>query len=1239
MNQIAQDSSPDFRNLFESAPGMYLVLLPDDPKFTIVAVSDAYLRATMTKKEEILGRGLFDVFPDNPDDPKATGVGNLQASLIRVLQDHVSDVMSVQKYDIRRPEEEGGGFEERFWRPVNSPVFDSNRKIAYLLHRVEDVSEVVQPRSTGTEVHRKLPPFITTIFTYAEEPKIRRIVRYIAPLLLALAGLVLQNYLRTMIGGKVFLLLYPAIFIGAVMAGFGPGIIAAVITSLGAWFYFVPFHYSFKFESGSDAFGLVVFTLMGVLFSIFGGILRSSRFKEREHQARLDSSNEKLRLVNRELTIRENKQTELLEKIRVLDKLKTQFFANVSHELRTPLTLILGPVEDLLAAQLPEAVKERLRLIQRNARGLLKQVNDLLDVARLEAGKYSVTYFETDLAKLVKNIASNFDSPAMGQGLKFSVVTPSRMPAQVDIEKVERILLNLLSNAFKFTPAGGIVRCQLRTKPGNIAVIEVADSGSGIPEKYRASIFERFFQIEESTIRRFGGTGLGLAIVKDFAEILHGSVQVSEAPEGGALFTVELPMKAPEGVKVEEQRDRIEKPPLEHLPESVVLINTPKITSSRVSEGTLRKAIILVVEDNTDMTQYICETLGSSYQLETAENGRVGLEKALKLSPDLIISDIMMPVMSGDQMFREIQNIPEIKAIPILILTARFDDELRIQLLNEGIQDYLIKPFIPEELRARVRNLLAIKSAEAKYRGLLESAQDAIIVVGATGNIEFVNDQVTKWFGYERVELIGQPMEILIPERLRGVHIRQRDEYLAHPTQRAMGRIGLDLKGRRKDGSEFPVDVSLSPSETLEEKIVTAVIRDMTEKHRQEAQIRFLAKISRMLAASLDYEETLKKAAALIVSEIADGCIVRLLEDDGKLHVKAVANRNPERQLALENLVKSLDARGIYLVDVSSVLSMHEVLLKSEFKNSDFNNLAIDEDEQRQLKQLGISSYAAIPLLIHDRLIGVLSFVSDVSRRRFEEFDTIFFESVGMRVVLSIENARLYKEAQASIKVREEILAIVSHDLKNPLTAIDMAGQLLPKIKANDQPKLLVFSEKIRRATDQMQRMIADLMDFSKIQTGKLAIVKHAEKPNAVIAMVFEMMKAQADEKGLKFSLEVSPELPVIQCDKQRIVQALSNLVGNAIKFTENNGHIHISAVESEGCVKFSVADTGPGISEEDLPKVFDRYWQAKRSKSLSAGLGLSITKGIIESHGGKIWVESKLGEGSIFYFMLPVSS
>ncbi len=420
----------------------------------------------------------------------------------------------------------------------------------------------------------------------------------------------------------------------------------------------------------------------------------------------------------------------LYQKLKELDQLKSQFFANVSHELRTPLALILGPTEKLLTTgELNEEQRDDLEVVERNARLLLKQVNDLLDVSKLEAGKMDINYAEVDLTQLVRLTAANFDGLAQERQISFAVETPEAVPAQVDAQKVQRVILNLLSNAFKYTPQGGSIRCVLSTSQSDrsldtapseedvlveCGVIAIQDSGSGVPPELRETIFERFRQGDGGSTRRFGGTGLGLAIVKEFVELHRGTIRVSDAPGGGAIFTVELPLVAlPDAVSTtigsHTDTEDLALPVLEELRSST---QTVGITQ----EQETAKPLVLVIEDNPEMNRFITGTLGTEYRTATALNGQEGLEQALTLHPDLILSDVMMPQMSGDQFVHQLRTYPELDTTPVILVTAMADDELRVQLLRKGAQDYLMKPFSVEELRARVGNLIAIK----RVRDLLQ---------------------------------------------------------------------------------------------------------------------------------------------------------------------------------------------------------------------------------------------------------------------------------------------------------------------------------------------------------------------------------------------------------------------------------------------------------------------------------------------------------------------------------------
>jgi signal transduction histidine kinase/ActR/RegA family two-component response regulator len=593
---------PDFRRLFEAGPGLYLVL---DPDLTIVAVSDAYLAATMTRREAIVGRDLFDVFPDNPDDPATEGVRNLRASLDRVRHHQVIDAMPVQRYDIRRPESEGGGFEERFWSPINSPVLGPAGKVDYIIHKVVDVTEFVRVKRRGAEQQR------------------------------------LAHDLR----GRTE-----------------------------------------KMET-----------------EIF---LRTQQAADTSRQ---------LKEANAELQ-------RMYEKTRELDQLKSQFFSSVSHELRTPLALILGPVERILTTRsLDDRLRCDLELVDLNARLLLRHVNDLLDASRLEAGMMTLAYARMDLAEFVRRVAGHFESLAMERGTEFTVETEAGGVAEFDPEKLQRVLFNLLANAFKFAPERARIRCSLRAAgqsppdgaPAARAVLEVADNGPGIAPEHREIVFERFRQIEGGSTRRFGGTGLGLAIARDFVHLHGGTLTIDDAPEGGALLVLELPMTAPAGTLVADGAQAGAMPaPSDPRIEMGSVHDASAATPAAADSKRLR---VLVVDDNPQMNRFVAECLSPAYGMASALNGQEGLEQALALRPDLIICDMMMPVMNGEEFLKEIRKHKEMEGTPIVFLTARTDEDLRVRLLRGGASDFIVKPFSPRELKARVDNLLrARRSAPAR---------------------------------------------------------------------------------------------------------------------------------------------------------------------------------------------------------------------------------------------------------------------------------------------------------------------------------------------------------------------------------------------------------------------------------------------------------------------------------------------------------------------------------------------
>lgn len=447
--------------------------------------------------------------------------------------------------------------------------------------------------------------------------------------------------------------------------------------------------------------------------------------KVREYQSELEN-----KVQSRTADLKEaNKKLEKLNnKLTKLDEVKTNFFTNVSHELRTPLALILGPAEKLLSNNnLPET-DQKLKLIQKNARVLLKHVNNLLDLSRLEAGKLKMNYINMDLSNIVKIVCSYFESLTAQKNINFNITAPEKLSAQADPEKIERILMNLLSNAFKYTPDHGTISCTLSQKE-NRAYFEIKDNGPGIDPKILESIFVRFQSSEQGLARNLGGVGLGLSIVKEFIEQHNGEIKPKNDEKGGAVFNFYIPLKAPAGAEVQEIIE------VDSIFDNELNTELAKKTMETELASNERKGdffisaeapSVLIVEDNIEMNNFISEVLKEQYNIYAAYDGEEGLEKTILFKPDLIISDIMMPKMSGDQFIEKVISNPELSSIPIIILTSKADDKMKIDLLRKGVHDYLNKPFTIDELKARVENIINIKVAKDLLQNELKNKSENI---------------------------------------------------------------------------------------------------------------------------------------------------------------------------------------------------------------------------------------------------------------------------------------------------------------------------------------------------------------------------------------------------------------------------------------------------------------------------------------------------------------------------------
>jgi len=527
--------------------------------------------------------------------------------------------------------------------------------------------------------------------------------------------------------------------------------------------------------------------------------------------------------------------------------------------------------------------------------------------------------------------------------------------------------------------------------------------------------------------------------------------------------------------------------------------------------------------------------------------------------------------------------------------------------------------------------------SEAKFAGIISISADAIISVDEEQRTILFNEGAEKIFGYSKAEAIGAPLDILIPEQLRAIH-RQHVERFAKGSESAgpMGERGSVIVGLRKNGEEFPADASVSKLEVGGKRILTVALRDVTEQHRIAKEQKFLDEIASVLASTLDYEETVESLATLVLGELGDFCIVDVLED-GVVRRMKVAHRDPSKAgLALALQQMQLDRRRPHLG--SSVLDTKQPLLMSKVPPEYVESIAQSDEELRALRELGPKSLMALPLQAHGRLVGALIFVRTTEAHQYTPTDLPLAEEVARRAALGVENARLYRVAQRAILARDNVLGVVAHDLRNPLALVSLQAAILRSCGTEPERRSKKTAEAIERAVTRMNRLIQDLLDVARLEAGRLSIEQARVPAGQVVSDSVEAQKLLASSASIDLRLDVARDVPEVWGDLDRLLQVFENLIGNAVKFTPPKGRIVVGAAPGDGEVLFWVADTGPGIAAEDLPHLFDRFWQARKAERHGAGLGLPIVKGIVEAHGGRIWVESAPGCGSTFFFTIPTA-
>jgi PAS domain S-box-containing protein len=1014
-----------------------------------------------------------------------------------------------------------------------------------------------------------------------------------------------------------------AAYISSWIGGLYAGLIGTIAGGIVCFYFFVPPERTWAVAEPRHFIVLGLFVVLGVVISVF---------------------HERFRRATRLLERTKDEAGHLYRKAKQVDELKTNLFAGVSHELRTPLTLVLGPAERLAAAPIADVNARRdIQLIARSARTLLHYVDDLLEVTRLEARSVEPEYEETDLARLVRFVASNFELAARAKGMTYVVEAPTSLQAQVDPAKVQRVLLNLVSNALKFTPEGGRVRLTLREDDARARVLfEVADSGPGIRKDEREAVFNAYLQHAGRTARRHAGTGLGLPIARELVVLHGGSVVIGDAPEGGASVLVDLPRTAPHGAKVKPARTEEPSEAVAAEARSFVEEIRRLPPDGKDLSGRAGGPIVLVVEDSPDMNDAICSVLRREYWVATAFDGEEGLEKALELLPDLVLTDVMMPGMSGEELVRALRARPELATTPVIALTAVADEQSRVQLLLEGARDYVTKPFRPEELLARVDGAIAERRAERRITALsaqLEAVSRASMTVSeAVARLPHESvDAVLHTIASEAQELTNaqfvavglgtDPDRPFDPWVFVGMSPEQEAAIGRHP--RPVGVLGIaarsDQPMRVRDVRRHPGHVPFPPGHPEMSSFLSVPIR-----HRDRSLGHVY--LANKLGAD-DFTDADQKVVEMLASRAAVAVeTARLYEAEGieRAWLEAVIDQLPDA-------VMLLDAGGriALLNGAAATLRCPEGGPRDGLGNAMPLDLCLPDgapvapDDVPYVRALARGESAIGVDLQIRKPDGELLPVS-ASAVPIRSGDG------GRRPTGAIAVFRDVSAQKQLERLRAEWSAVIAHDLRQPVGVISFAAELARRSHVGPMPDVEAKQfERIKEADRRLAEMIDELLDATRLESRQLTI-EAAEIDVAATAR--EVCDRMLDvTHGHAVRVRASGSSQVAWADPRRVEQVIANLVSNASKYGAAGTDIQVDVEGRDDKVEVTVTNQGRGIPPEELSGLFQRFMRSKTAAGIAGiGLGLYICKGLVEAHGGRMWVESTPGETTSFHFTLP---
>ncbi|TDU69312.1 PAS domain S-box-containing protein [Prosthecobacter fusiformis] len=744
-----------------------------------------------------------------------------------------------------------------------------------------------------------------------------------------------------------------------------------------------------------------------------------------------------------------------VEEMAAMDRAKTAFFSNVSHEFRTPLTLMLSPLEDLLNKQhsLSDADLQLAGVAHRNGLRLLKLVNTLLDFSRIEAGRIEAAFEPVDLARLTMDLASGFRSALEKAGLKLTVECPPlREEIYVDRELWEKIVLNLLSNAFKFTLEGEI-HVSVRDVEDGVKV-SVRDTGAGIPLEAQARLFERFYRVQGTQGRSFEGTGIGLALVNELVKLHGGDVTVESQPGQGSTFTVHL-LRGKEHLPAEHVRQGFH--PNVRKAETLFTTEAEQWVPDASAPGTASPVIgssprmrILVADDNADMRGYVASLLSADYEVEAVADGNAAWTAIQRQRPDLVLSDAMMPGMDGFGLLQAVRGDAMLRTLPVILLSARAGEEAKVEGLDAGADDYLIKPFNARELLARVKvhlsllrlrldSLNEVTQVQNRLQHMLSLLPAGVYACDEKGRITFFNPLAAKLWGRApdpddpEIRYCGFH-QVLLPD---GRLLTQEETPVAQAVKNGKSFRNVEAEVVRADGTKFNISISIDPlrddqghitgainifQDITESKAnALALKKELEERRRTEEHATFLSMLSQKLSLMHEPAEILEAASAMVGMHLkTDRC--------GFIEVDDAARMLTVRHDWARDDIPRQDSQHHF--EDFGPIEFWKGIAQKGFSIADTSLHAPSQNFIQNFDKQWVRAFAVAPFTQGGRLRTLLA-VTTAQPRCWREDEQNLLENVVSRVQPLVVQAR----AAQDLQIRGERMQLLTETLAQLLSA------------------------------------------------------------------------------------------------------------------------------------------------------------------------------------------------------------